>query len=481
MKKTRSVAALVAALGGLAPMALGREARGAGLYVSDRGVRPLGRGGAFVAGADDLGAIWYNPAGIVEAPSSFLGDVAWVNYTSTFTRRALVTSAPPGSTTLVQSFPTVDGTTPFLPIPTAAGSLRFGDRSQYAVALGVLAPYAALMTYPDHAGSQPAPQRYSLISLNGSLLSVIGAWFSYKPLEEVRLGIGVEVLTGFFKTTVDFSACPPENLLCAPEDPNYEAFTSLDAGPIFAPSANGGVTWVPARVVRVGLSGQAPFVIDAPAKVDVRLPTAVEFDSAYQQGRRAHLHLELPPVVRVGVEVRPLPGSNDLRIELAYVREFWSVQQSIDVTPDNIQLYRILGFPSPFRVPTISLPRRFRDTNSLRLGAEYAYDLLGLRVQSRVGVSYETSAIPEAYVSPLTVDSSKFAASVGGSIVVSRHLRLDAVFSHTFASNVTVAPREAATTPVNPVNGNPTSKVAINGGEYRQNLNVIGVGLEYRF
>src|ERR1700691_3535901 len=46
------------------------EARASGLYFSDRGVRPLGRGGAFVAGADDLGAIWYNPAGGGEGPPS---------------------------------------------------------------------------------------------------------------------------------------------------------------------------------------------------------------------------------------------------------------------------------------------------------------------------------------------------------------------------------------------------------------------------
>ncbi len=42
-------------------------AHAAGLYFSERGVRPLARGGAFTAGADDLGAIWYNPAGVYDA------------------------------------------------------------------------------------------------------------------------------------------------------------------------------------------------------------------------------------------------------------------------------------------------------------------------------------------------------------------------------------------------------------------------------
>ncbi|HEX4513004.1 MAG TPA: hypothetical protein VH054_05690, partial [Polyangiaceae bacterium] len=49
-------------------------AHAGGLYFSDRGVRPLARGGAFVAGADDLGAMWYNPAGLVDAQGTFLAD-----------------------------------------------------------------------------------------------------------------------------------------------------------------------------------------------------------------------------------------------------------------------------------------------------------------------------------------------------------------------------------------------------------------------
>ena len=74
---TRTTATAVAVL--LGTLATAADAGAAGLYFSDRGVRPLGRGGAFVAGADDLGAIWYNPAGIVDAPSSFLLDASWLN------------------------------------------------------------------------------------------------------------------------------------------------------------------------------------------------------------------------------------------------------------------------------------------------------------------------------------------------------------------------------------------------------------------
>ena len=117
---------VAATLATLAAMATAGDARAAGLYFSDRGVRPLGRGGAFVAGADDLGAVWYNPAGVADAPSSLLFDAAWLHYTSDFTRQAQTTSAT--GTTFVETFPSVEGTAAPIPIPTIAGSFRFGER-----------------------------------------------------------------------------------------------------------------------------------------------------------------------------------------------------------------------------------------------------------------------------------------------------------------------------------------------------------------
>ena len=459
------------------------DARAAGLYVSDRGVRPLGRGGAFVAGADDLGAIWYNPAGIVESPSSLLLDASWVHYSSDFTRQTLSTSAT--GTTFEQTYPTVHGSTPVLPIPTIAGSHRWGNRQQYAVAVGVFAPNVAVTSYPQQianpqGGVSPAPSRYSLLSLDGSALVMVGAWFAAKPVEQLRIGFGVEMLTGTFKSTVDFSACPPDNLTCAAESPQYDSFSQLSVGPIFAPSGNVGAIWVPSKLVRFGLSGQAPFWVNAPATVDVRLPTAPTFDSASQQGNKARVSFELPPILRAGVEFRPFGEARDLRVEVAYVREFWSVHQSIDIAPQNIQLLNVTGFPSPFGVSAIGLPRGGQDSNSVRLGGEYTFPLASYVFQARAGVAYETSGIKQAYVSPLTIDADKVIASIGAGMFVG-HFRFDAGYSHVFQSDVTVTPQEAAIPRVNPVQGNPTQTQSVNGGLYSARADILGVGLQYRF
>jgi long-chain fatty acid transport protein len=461
-------------LAACAALLVAARADASGLYFSERGVRPLGRGGAFVAGADDLGAIWYNPAGIVEAGTSVLVDFSWMHFTSDYTRRTQVA----GQTVGVVESPPVSGTSPFLPIPTIAASYAFGEQKKYAVAAGLFSPYSAITTYPLTVGNPavPSPTRYSLVSLDGSALAVVGVWAAAKPIEQLSIGAGIEMLTGTFKSTVVFSACPADRLVCAAEDPKYDAFSQLKVGPIFAPSANAGATFTPVRWLRIGASAQLPFRINAPATVDVRLPSSAEFDQAYQQGHDASVRFNLPSILRLGVEARPI---EPLRVELAYVREMWSNHSSIDVTPRDIQLYKVAGFPSPFGVNPISIPRNFQDTNSVRLGGEYT--LPSRRVALRAGVSWEESAIPNPYLSVLTIDLDKITTAVGASFFVGDNWRIDALYAHVFGIDATVDPAHAAVPRVNPVQGNPTATEPVNGGSYSARADVLGVGAQYRF
>jgi long-chain fatty acid transport protein len=457
-------------------------AEAAGLYTADRGVRPLGRGGAFVAGADDLGAIWYNPAGLADAGTTLFIDLAWMNFSSEFKRKTNVTDA--AGTVRTYEYPKVDGTTPFLPIPTLGGSYAFGDKKQYTFASGIMAPYASIASYPLTVNGQPSPSRYSLVSLDGSALAILGAYFAYKPIEQIRIGLGLQALVGKFASRVVFSASPPDRLISSPEDPTYDSLSQLDVGPILAPSANFGIIAEPEKHIRLGVSAQLPFWINAPATVKVRLPTAAVFKNAYQEGEDARVRFKLPPIFRAGVEYRSdLGDSNTIRIEAAYVREFWSLHESIDIRPENIKLYNITGFPSPFGVAPISLPRNFQDSNSFRLGFEYSTKSIftSNRTDLRAGVSYETSGIPDEWVSPLTYDANKIVGGAGASLHAGEHWRLDAVAALVLLNGVTVAPETAKVPRVNPVQGNPTKTEAINGGEYSARAIILGVGAQYRF
>lgn len=463
------------------PMLASESAQGAGLFVADRGVRPLGRGGAFVAGADDIGAIWYNPAGLADAGSTILVDFSWLNFSSEFTRRTQVTA---NGTVRVFDYPKVDGTTPFLPIPTIGGSYAFGEKKEFTLAFGIMAPYTAIASYPLTVNGQPSPSRYSLVSLDGSALVLLGAYFAYKPIKEIRIGLGLQSIVGKFASRVVFSASPPDRLISAPEDPTYDALSQMDVGPIFAPSMNFGITAEPEKHFRIGISTQLPFWINAPAKLRVRLPNAPVFDRATQDGEDGTVRFQLPLVLRGGIEYRTDLGDDSwLRTEVTYVREFWSMHDSIDIRPDNIKLLNVTGFPSPFGVAPITLPRNFKDSNSFRLGGEYSTKSIfkSNRTDLRLGISYETSGIPREWVSALTYDSNKWIFGGGGSIHAGEHWRFDALAALALLGGEKVDPAEAQVPRVNPVQGNPTNTEKINGGEYSARALILGVGAQYKF
>ena len=183
------VAALVGAALAIATAATSAtDAHAGGLYFSDRGVRPMGRAGAFVAGADDLGAIWYNPAGLADAGTTLLVDFAWLHFSSEYTRQLRIVDAD--NTVRTFESPTVTGTSPFIPFPTLAGSYNFGEHKEWTIAVGVVAPYTAIASYPITVDGQPSPSRYSLGSFDGSALVLLGGWFAYKPIEQLRIGLG---------------------------------------------------------------------------------------------------------------------------------------------------------------------------------------------------------------------------------------------------------------------------------------------------
>lgn len=445
------------------------------MYFSERGTRPLGRGGAFVAGADDLHATWFNPAGLADAGTSVMLDLTAYVYSASFTRQSNVTDSSGAVRTL--SFPTVTGHGAPVPIPLLGASYAFGDKKQFTAAVSLYSPNTPLGEWPTAGDS---PQRYSLLSLDGTALVILGGYFAWKPMEEIRIGGGLQAMLGTFQATSVFNANPQDRLLGAPEDPNYDATSRLKAGPIFAPSANFGATAVPDKRLRFGLAAQLPFAVRSGGTLQVRLPTAPSFDKASQAGQDVRVRFNFPLVLRAGVEVRPI---DDLRIELAYVREFWSTHRSIHVSPENINLVGVTGFPSPFKVADISLPRGYQDTGSFRLGGEMKFPIKQSEnaFSGRLGIMVEPSAIPSDYVSVVSLDADKVQVGLGGSYYAGPHWRFDALVSHVFTSAVHVDPATAKITRVNPVLGNPTSTEAVNGGDYSINATLLGLSANYRF
>lgn len=472
--------AKLALLGAAAALILAStDAGAAGLYFPDRGVRPLGRGGAFVAGADDLGAVAYNIAGTYDAGAALFLDGAWVNFTSEYTRQALLRQVDPNTGETVgeflQTHPTVNGSTPFLPIPTLAVS--FQPHPQWVVSIGAWAPYAGLPSYPETVLGKPAPQRYSLLSLDGSALAFVGAGAAFAPNKEWRIGLQAGVLAGAFQATTYFSGCVPETFFCANEDPDWDVLAELKAAPIIAPTGALGAIWIPHPKVRAGLSVQLPVFVRAGATIRTRLPVAPVFEEASQEGEAAGISFDLPWNLKAGVELRLVEG---LRIEVAGGFEQWSMHDEIRVDPQGVALKNVAAFPETYYLPSIDLPRNFQDSFSVRAGGEYSAKIFDLGWDFRAGASYESSAVPTDYLHVLTLDSDKVSAAVGLSVRIGK-VRLDASYAHVFFLDRTVDPASAKIAQVAPVMANPPDHPNyINGGQYSMRGDVVGLGITYQ-
>lgn len=476
---------LVKALPLFAALATGvsTPARAGGLYFSDRGVRPLGRAGSFVAGADDGGAIYYNPAGLAFAGNALLIDAAWLQYSATYQREARFYQTDPNTGERTgqywdYKYAPVDGTTPVLPIPTVVYTDDLGVED-FNFAIGLSAPYAAITSWPETQRGEPAPQRYSLITLNGSALIVPGVYAAWhEPGSKVALGAGIEMLTGYFQSSIYFSACVPERFFCAPEQPEYDAFGRIRVGPIFAPSGILGITVLPADIVRLGLSFHLPFWISAPATEDVRLPSAAVFDQASVKGNEAHVKFRLPWVLRAGVELRP---TDNLRIEGGGAYEAWSMHDEIEVTGKDLALENVAGFPAVYKLPPLKIERNFRDTYSVRAGGEMTFPAGRYKLGLRAGVAWEKSAIPKEYLSAASVDLDKVTLALGGSIYIGKW-RFDGVVARVIGTSAHVDLTEQKLTQLNPVMANPSRDPHyINAGTYSASANVLGAGIVYQF
>jgi long-chain fatty acid transport protein len=467
----------------LATSAWTTPAGAGGLYFSDRGVRPLGRAGSFVAGADDGGAIYYNPAGLAFAGNALLIDAAWLQYSSTYQREARFYQTDPNTGERTgqywdYTYPAVEGTTPVLPIPTVVYSDDLGQRD-FTFAAGLSAPYAAITSFPETVKGQPAPQRYSLITLNGSALIVPGVYAAWhEPKSKIALGAGLEMLTGYFQSSIYFSACVPERFICAPEQPEYDSFGRVRVGPIFAPSGILGAVLMPSDMLRIGASFHLPFWISAPATEDVRLPSAAAFDQASVRGNEAHVKFRLPWVLRGGVELRPTQA---LRLEAGGAYEAWSMHDEIEVTSKDLALENVAGFPQTYVLPPLEIERNFRDTYSLRVGGEVIFPTGSYKLGLRAGVSYEKSAVPNEYLSAASIDLDKVTLALGGSLYIGKW-RFDGVIARVIGASAHVGRDEQKLTQLNPVLANPSRDPHyINAGTYQASANVLGAGIVYQF
>ena len=151
----------------LAVLTAPRTARAGGFEIPDNGTEALGRGGAFVAKADDPTAIDYNPAGLAgQRGTRVLVDGHIISSSYGFKRYGAFPDNPadPATPWGGFAFPSVRDTGGPFYAPFLAVTTDFGTLDWLTVAVGVFGPSGVgNRTYPAGIDTAPAASRYDVV------------------------------------------------------------------------------------------------------------------------------------------------------------------------------------------------------------------------------------------------------------------------------------------------------------------------------
>jgi long-subunit fatty acid transport protein len=273
-----------------------------------------------------------------------------------------------------------------------------------------------------------------------------------------------------------FNVSPPDRIIGAPEQPDYDAQGQIRVGPFVAPTASLGLLGKIGEWVRIGLSARGPMVINSSATLRVRLPTSALFDGSRVVGEAATVRLVMLPIARAGISANL---GKLVEVEVAVVREFWSSQSSIEVDARGISLEGLAGGATRIQLDKLSVPRNLRDANSYRLGVEVDATGLPVPLRLRAGVSLNEAAVDRTHLSMSAFDLGSVYAGGGLSVPLGKHVQVDGSFGHYFMPDVRVDPDKAAIGRVSATGG--TTAETINGGSYSASANLLTIGAQYRF
>lgn len=488
-------------------LALSSQASASGYYFTDIGVRGFSRGGAFVAGADDLTALYYNPAALtrLEKPQVML-NVAGVHQSVNFQRSGGEGLGPFDPETGEYSnarFGAIKNTAPPFAIPHFGVSSKLGTPNT-TFAFGFYPPYA-----PDLSYDKDGPQRYSLIdtmviqtSLGPSIAHRVNDWISVGAgvawgvlIAEQQLKISVpwqadRVSVSFNAETGDFDL---ENETPANEDP------ANDVGFDFSASDWGGLAWnagllvePPSKKWAFGLMVQPPVKFHAKGKMEADFSNHVLFTEGYLGDQiimsdrvtddEVTLNITMPLILKMGLAFRP---TETAEIELAGVWQNWSSIDAVTITGlDLVVDLQDEHATTPYanrEDVTISddvvLPTNYDDAWSLRVGIQEHFG----DFTARAGAFFETSAIPTSTQSVSLVDGQKTGYGVGGSYRPSAAWSVDFGLSQSFLAEKSVSDSEIKQIAVEPLTGDFVDGTTIGNGTYRSRVLIFGLGLNYTF
>jgi long-subunit fatty acid transport protein len=495
-----------------------------GFSYPDLGTVPLSRGGSFVARADDLTAIWYNPAGLARLRGTHLLLNANIFSETIRFQRRIVPSRTAASSLRVpldryphdpgERIPEIQNTDgpvliPFLGVATDLGGLlRPWD---LVLSAGLFGPNAhPSRTYPRYCRlgqriceesatptNLPGPGRYDTLSTRILVLNpTLG--LSWRPTPD--LSVGAVFQAAYAEFTIRKSVASLYPAAGQPrEDPGQDIDVEIDAKDPFTPSGTFGVHWRAASFLELGASYQLPVWNVCEGQVRVSIPAGLDAYKITAEPNPASVELDLvfPMIVRGGVRYvhRDALGVEIFDVELNLSWEQTSQLKALVVKTDAA--LRIGGPGGPLSpIGELSQSYLWDDTWGIRLGGAYRLRGLlpdGALIVLRGGLFYESSAAPDAYLRLDFLPLARVGLTVGLGLEWGRW-RLGLGYARLFHEGRNVGPAEGdpradgcvssgdcgseavVIVPIAPETGQP-----IGNGSYDMQIDMLTLGLSVAF
>ena len=491
---------------GLVGLSVSSTAHAAAYYFTDIGVRSFSRGGAFIAGADDLTALFYNPAALsrLERPQAML-NVAGVQQFVTFNRAKVPGAGPldeetgePGNVL----FDTIENKAPAYVIPHFGFSSRLGTEKT-TFAFGFYPPYA-----PDLAYEENGPQRYSLIDVL-VIQTALGPSVAHKFNDWISVGAGVawnvllaeqslKISVPFHKSQIRSDFVDGEIVTTIdPPTPNEDP--ANDVGFAFAAQDWKGWSWNAAVMIEppdknwaYALMVQPPVSFDATGTMKADFSKHILHTEGFVDpiinSKTVHddevrLQITMPLILKTGFALRP---DEKTEIELAGVWQNWSSIENITITDLNLKvdlnqdhsLEEVQQMDDVVITDDVVLPAGYRDAWSLRLGGQRD---LSDTFTLRTGVFYEISAIPASTQSVSLVDGNKIGYGLGGGYRATENWTFDFGLSQSFLQPTEATDSEVKQISVDALSGDFIEGTTIGNGTYKSSTLIFGGGFTWEF
>lgn len=464
---TRLLASLAALLGLASTPAI---AHAGGFEIPDTGARAAGRGGAMAVGVEDLTAMHYNPGALAKQR----GTTILYNQNLTF-HRAAFTRVPLTADVwgVDQTFGRVADKKKLFPLGLfAVVGTDFGLKN-WTFAAGIYGPSAVgHHDYPNYG-----PQSFQLTKMNILLAyyNVSAAW-KWKDV----FGIGatiqyVDLVQMKYSLVVDGAASDQLHPVPDSSEGSTQLRTDLKLKDHTAATAILGLWYRPHRRVELGVSSRViPVFLKAKGGVGTDKPTLLT------GAAKVELPLVLPANLRAGIRYihEVTKGGKSRRwfdLELDVVYENWKQIQSFDLKFDGT----ISGMP----IGTVKVPKKWKDTVSVRLGGDFI--ALPPYLTVRAGGFFETPTQDPEY-SHLDFPAFMRGGIGGGLTAGAKGAYFTLGYMHVFQQKRSISEADAQVFQQRPLAPCPAecggfSGVPANAGSFRSSFDLLNLGIELRF